>query len=266
MSARTSSTAVMARRVEPASSLDYFPTPPWATRAFCEHVLPRIEETPLDRLFALEPACGEGHMALALSEYFFDVAGSDIFDYGFGYVTDFVHPDHCPPDVDWIITNPPFNLAQDFIVKSLRHARRGVAMLVRLAFLESDGRYDDLFSIRPPHLIALYSERVPMHRGRWVFDGSTATAYCWLVWRTDRAPALPGSAFVWIPKSRRVLKKHDDWLRYSGCQDLPKTHRAMVLQEKPMVRQAHHEGVPASPLVDPFHNRRDIGPSQRALL
>lgn len=38
--ARLTSTAVMARRVEPADSLDFFPTPPWATRAFCEHVMP----------------------------------------------------------------------------------------------------------------------------------------------------------------------------------------------------------------------------------
>lgn len=229
MNARTNSTAVMARRVEPASSLDYFPTPPWATRAFCVHVLSRIEETPLDRLAVLEPACGEGHMAVALEEYFLKVDASDIFAYGFGETGDFLHPDRIDPDADWIITNPPFGLAQEFIVKALSHARRGVAMLVRLAFLESDGRYDDLFSIRPPHLIALYSERVPMHRGRWVTNGSTATAYCWLVWRTDRAPALPGSAFVWIPKCRLALNRHDDWLRFSGCQDLPKDHAAMKL-------------------------------------
>jgi hypothetical protein len=29
----------MAQRVEPASSLDDFPTPPWATRALIEYVL-----------------------------------------------------------------------------------------------------------------------------------------------------------------------------------------------------------------------------------
>lgn len=33
------STAVMQRRVEAPDSLDFFPTPPWATRALCEHVL-----------------------------------------------------------------------------------------------------------------------------------------------------------------------------------------------------------------------------------
>lgn len=33
------SSAVMARRIEPPDSLDWFPTPPWATRALLELVL-----------------------------------------------------------------------------------------------------------------------------------------------------------------------------------------------------------------------------------
>lgn len=32
------SPAVAAQRSEPADSLDFFPTPPWATRAFVQHV------------------------------------------------------------------------------------------------------------------------------------------------------------------------------------------------------------------------------------
>jgi hypothetical protein len=34
--------AVMAQRREPPDALDYFPTPPWATRALFEHVLPAL--------------------------------------------------------------------------------------------------------------------------------------------------------------------------------------------------------------------------------
>lgn len=174
-------------------------------------------------------------MALALAEHFGLVTAADIFPYGFGGVCDFLHPDVRPlPEEarpDWVFMNPPFNRAQDFIVKALQLARRGVAVLVRTAFLESEERFDELYSIRPPHLIAQHVERVPMHRGRWVADGTSATSYCWLAWRTNAAPALPGSAFVWIPKSRRTLARHDDWLRFSACQDLPKTHAAMRLME-----------------------------------
>src|SRR5688572_3651299 len=34
--------AVMAQRREPPDALDYFPTPPWASRALFRHVLPSI--------------------------------------------------------------------------------------------------------------------------------------------------------------------------------------------------------------------------------
>jgi hypothetical protein len=42
-------TAVMAQRREPPDALDYFPTPPWATRALFRHVLPPTASL-LDRL------------------------------------------------------------------------------------------------------------------------------------------------------------------------------------------------------------------------
>ena len=55
---------------------------------------------------------------------------------------------------DWVITNPPFKIAEDFIFESLRVARVGVAMLVRTVFIESVGRYDRLFSQNPPTYFA----------------------------------------------------------------------------------------------------------------
>lgn len=233
MNAHRTSTAVMARRVEPADSLDFFPTPPWATRAFAEHVLPHFEpgikHMPgmTEVLSAWDPACGEGHMALALEDYFRVVVASDIFDYGFGTVADFLHPDFEPPAVDWIITNPPFNLGAEFVKRALQLARRGVAMLVRMQFLEGEGRYAEIFGPRRPAGIFQFCERVPMHRGRWVVNGSTATAYAWLVWRPAGAAS---TSFDWIPKSRQALARHDDWLTFSGCMDLPKDHAAMKLQ------------------------------------
>ncbi len=39
--------------------------------------------------------------------------------------------------VDWVITNPPFRLAEDFVHRSLVVARQGVAVLVRTVFIES---------------------------------------------------------------------------------------------------------------------------------
>lgn len=220
------STAVMARRTEPADSLDFFPTPPWATRAFLEHVL-HLVWPELDRFdcVAWDPACGEGHMAAVLAERFAQVEASDIHDYGFGRVADFLVPGP-KPVAQWIFTNPPFKLALEFVLDALELAARGVAVLVRTQFLEGQDRYRKLFRYRPPNLVAQFVERVPMHRGRWVINGKTATSYAWLVWlnrrRHDQTRA--GPQFAWIPPCRTALTRHDDWLRFGGCMDLPADH------------------------------------------
>ena len=52
---------------------------------------------------------------------------------------------------------------------------------------------------------------------------------------TGQPPVDP--LFTWIPKSRRALSKPDDWLRFSGCMDLPKEHAAMkALEELERIR------------------------------
>jgi len=157
------SNAVMATRIEPADSRDDFPTPPWATRALIEHVL---DKAALTTMSCLEPACGRGHMAKALKEYFRDVTASDAYHYGHGPVRDFLTDPYGTDAYDWVITNPPFRLAEDFVLKSLRVARRGVAILARTVFLESCGRYQTIFSFTPPSKFAQFVERVPMLRGR----------------------------------------------------------------------------------------------------
>ena len=56
--------------------------PPWATRGLIEHVLG--DKRSLATLSCLEPACGAGHMAKVLKEYFGEVAASDAYQYGYG--------------------------------------------------------------------------------------------------------------------------------------------------------------------------------------
>lgn len=236
MNARVTSTAVMARRVEPADSLDFFPTPPWGTRAFWWHVLPHLVH-PADherRRTAYDPACGQGHMALALAETFEEVFAADIFDYGFGKVADFLHPDNSWAPADWIIFNPPFNQAAEFIDKGLKLCRVGVACLARTAFCEGQDRYKKLFLRRPPQVIGHFVERLPMHRGRWVVKGKSATAYSWFCWlkNPSHEQLRAGTKTVWIPPCRATLTGHEDWLKFSGCTDLPKKHQVVKLMEK----------------------------------
>jgi ParB-like chromosome segregation protein Spo0J len=214
--------ALMGSRAEPDDSLDFFPTPPFVTRALAEHVLPHLGiDSRVDRgVLGLvwEPAAGEGHMSEVLKEYADHVFASDIFGYRFGQgVHDFLAQKMPSPILpDWIITNPPFgDNAVPFVLRALEIASTGVAMFVRLQFLEGIERYERIFRDHPPTLIGQFAERVPLCKGCWKPDGTTATAYCWLVWVKDRAPA-PAQMF-WIPPGCRVaLTKPDDRARFAA--------------------------------------------------
>src|SRR6185312_14642427 len=85
---QNTSHAVMAQRIEPKDSPDDFPTPPWATRGLIEHVLE--DRASLSGMTCLEPACGAGHMAMVLKEYFGEVRSADAYSYGYGDVRDFL--------------------------------------------------------------------------------------------------------------------------------------------------------------------------------
>lgn len=200
-------------RVEPKNGLDFFPTPLWGTRALFEHVLAHLNRLGHCKFQSvLEPACGEGHMAEVLKEYFPMVIASDIKDYGCGYgVADFLDKDTFT-NSDWIITNPPFNVSTEFVLKAIELAGTGVAMFVRLSWLESAGRYEHIFRDHPPSQVAIFSERVPLHKGRWEAGGSTMTAYVWLVWIKGMPPRPP----FWIPPGcRKSLTRPDDAARFA---------------------------------------------------
>jgi hypothetical protein len=206
------SPAVAAQRSEPHDSLDFFPTPPWATRAFVKHVaVPVLGARVFD--IVQDPACGQGHMAAPLGETFHCVDAFDIHAYGYGGVRDFVLD--APVDVepaDWYFTNPPFNQAIAFARTALHLASRGVALLVRTQWLHTIERYQ-LFCDHPPFVIAYYVERVPMHRGRWEPEGSTATDYCWVCWKHGEKPRAP----LWIPPGQRqALTRPDDAMRFGA--------------------------------------------------
>lgn len=198
------STAVMQRRVEPHDSLDDFPTPPWATRALCRLIQNQYR---VWTKTAREPAANRGHMVKPLNEYFYTVEASDIFDYGAGFpVQDYLFGPP-PPMVDWTITNPPFRLADQFIRRAIETSREGVAVIVRSAFLEGVGRYNSLFTEHRPSQILQFSERVVMHKGKLSPNGSTATAYCWIVWERD----AKGTEFDWIGPCRKMLERPEDY-------------------------------------------------------
>lgn len=230
MTGANRSTAVMQRRASTApDELDYFPTPPWATRALCRFLSDEGAE-PLELQRAWEPACGEGHMARPLREAFASVHASDVHPYMPGQAhCDFLVDLPGLPVADWIITNPPFMLANQFAEKAIARARRGVALLVRTSALEGAERYDALFNVtRRPTWVLQFSERCGMFKGRLIRLGAldpfnldehgqprkaaTATSYCWIIWQRDRHD----TRLRWIPPgSRAALERPGDYPDYS---------------------------------------------------
>lgn len=203
------SSAVMQQRKEARDALDDFPTPPWATRALCEKLMAMPSLYPLSALTVREPAANRGHMVRPLREYFGAVEAADCHNYGAGFpVVDYLFGPP-PAPVDWTITNPPFRLAEQFIERAMETSRHGVAMLVRSAFLEGVGRHERLFSVRPPSHVFQFTERVVMHRGKLTATGSTATAYCWLVWHPFGDDGR--TEMCWIEPCRKTLERPSDY-------------------------------------------------------
>lgn len=203
---QNTSHAVMAQRHETADSPDDFPTPPWATRALIEHV---VGSAGLRELSCLEPACGRGYMSRPLMEYFGTVQSSDAHHYGYGPVRDFLRYPFEALSHDWVITNPPFRLAEEFVNRALTVARVGVAILARTVFLESAGRYEDIFLPSPPTKFAQFVERVPMVKGRLDRKASTATGYAWFVW--EKQP-MTTPRLMWVPPCRKSLERDADYV------------------------------------------------------
>lgn len=165
-------------------ALDYFPTPPWAARAGAE-LIQRIDP---GTWRACEPACGEGHMAHGLGDYFAEVEAFDVYPHGYGGLADFLL-DPIGQGADWIVTNPPFGLTADFVRLALQRARRGVAILQRTTFFETIGRYPLFYGGQPMAVFSPFAERVPMTLGYWDPEASGQTPYAWYVCRDVRNAA-----------------------------------------------------------------------------
>lgn len=220
MNSAPTNLAVAHRRIEPLDSLDFFPTPPWATRALFVHVLGRGG---FQDLTVEEPACGQGHMAYPLADFFGTVHASDIHPYGYGAVRDYLNPaawsDIAAPD--WTIMNPPFaEKSLAFMRRALSRSTRGVAAFVRTTQLDGINRYRYVFRGRRPAIVAQFVERVPLHKGRWIPDGDTMTPYCWIVWRLDQA--VNRTDMEWIPpgcRQRLLFQRDLDNLPWSAGED-----------------------------------------------
>lgn len=198
--------------------LDFFATPPFGARAGLEHAKKLWPDAKIMR----EPACGKMHIAAPAAEYFDEVLPSDVHAHGPGTpVRDWLDDAAWPaePDCDIVCTNPPFTLAEQFILKGLQRARLGVALLLRLSVLEGVDRHTLLQGPRATLTqVVVFSERVPMTLGEWDPAASSATAYAWFFWSKVHAPLPP----AWFPPGTRDrLWRKDDPARFGKPTPMP---------------------------------------------
>lgn len=172
---------------------DLYETPIEAIRALCA-----VENLPHT---IWEPACGPGAIVKHLRSVGHTVHATDLVDYGLEGSTsgrDFLMEYRIPDGVEYIITNPPFKLAEDFISKSMALVPKG-CFLMRLAFLEGL-RWQERGLADHLARVWVFAPRLPfMHRHGW--DGpknsNSGMPFAWYVF--ERNASTRGSPVIkWI--------------------------------------------------------------------
>jgi hypothetical protein len=189
------------RRTEDTDGADFYPTPAWATHALMLH------ETFEGSIW--EPGCGDGAMGKVIHEYNQNLTCTDIYMHGYGeHDIDFLAlSNEYDGSIDNIITNPPYNIADEFLAKALATATKKVAFLVRLAYMEGQGRYESVYRTRPPSRVWVFSERITFYKKGATVKGSGTTAYGWFVWSKEEQNTT--TELRWLPPGYK--KKYGNW-------------------------------------------------------
>ncbi len=151
---------------------DYYATPTSSTRS-----LLAVESISYP---AWECACGEGHIAELLEG---EVYASDLIDRGYGEVADFLQTEK---QFATIITNPPFNLFQEFAEHALRNATQKVILFGKLQALEGKKRATFMQNSPLKTVYVFKSRQNPLRNGSEVDENgkpwASTMAFAWFVW------------------------------------------------------------------------------------
>lgn len=167
---------------------DYYPTPPDVTESLLKYL-----DLPKD-VTIWEPACGEGHMVKVLRDAGYLTFASDIRCTGFGKGgIDFLKADKSFGE--WIITNPPFALAEDFIRKA-RSMDVSFAMLLKSQYWHSKKRFPLFKEITPSAILPLTWRPDFLFKQRG--SGSPLMDVMWCVWDKNSQNTSP----IYVPLER----------------------------------------------------------------
>lgn len=131
-----------------------------------------------------EPACGMGHLSKRMMELGKKVYSTDLINRGYGIGGTKLLKESSNNHGD-IITNPPYNIAQEFIQHALDISKNGtkIAMFLKLSFLEGKKR-KPWFKENPPKKVYVFSSRARISKGGNFSrkSGGNAIAFAWFVW------------------------------------------------------------------------------------
>ncbi len=161
-----------------------------------------------------EPAAGKLAIVKILQEYFNGIVSCSDINSPDGVIIglDFIkHTFH--EKVDYIITNPPFSLTVEFILKCMEVAIDKFALLMKSDFLSGIARYNLIYSKQNVSEFGLkyFKEfvRKPDLRAEIRKDGKYPTgidAFAWYIWEKgyNKKPMIS-----WINNQKYILKKGD---------------------------------------------------------
>lgn len=161
----------------------------------------------------LEPCIGGGHMADGIVSYLnkaqpssIKLMGTDIQNRGYDhpiwhlqYELDFLDDNYPIEKANTIIMNPPYATIEPFLIRALEIAQNYLIVLCRTQVIEGEARYNNIFKDNPPTYIYQYVDRIQCWKNGIKPSGTSAQAYCWLVWDKSKSGAEP--TLRWIRRS-----------------------------------------------------------------
>jgi hypothetical protein len=159
---------------------DYYPTEEKITEILLKH----CDFKPFSKI--LEPCAGERYISKVLEDKGYSVTSTDISDtICFSYY-DCTKQNYWEcyfeNDFDYVITNPPYNKANEIVPLAYKYANYGIAMLLRLSWLEPTKDRAKFLQENPPDSVIIINPR-PRFRSDTKSTDSVTSA--WFIWNKE---------------------------------------------------------------------------------
>ena len=165
-----------------ARESECFETPEWAISGILKKELMTQD--------VIDPCCGRGQMAKAAKDRGYNVTAFDKHYWGYGQVKDFLTDPLILRGDKTFFMNPPFSLAEQFVIRCHELHARKIVCFQRFAWWESKRRID-FWNTYPPNRIYICVSRATC----WRIDippdereGGSTTAHAWFVWERGHPP------------------------------------------------------------------------------